>query len=576
MFLINYVYIYMTENEEQPTYFENFDMENFVSPVNADVLEHLLVKYKYNPDETAFLVDGFRNGFDIGYRGITENIQRKSPNLKLRIGSETALWNKVMKEVKAKRYIGPFDSPPFKDFIQSPIGLVPKDGGKDTRLIFHLSYPRGGLSINSQTPKHLTKVIYPSFDEAIRMCIKAGRNCSASKSDMKSAFRILGIKKLHWCLLVLMARSPFDGQIYWFADKNLPFGAAISCSHFQRFSNAIAYLTGKRIEMNQDPLNYLDDFLFVALLKYWCDAQLSEFLKICEEIGFPVSLEKTFWGATRLIFLGLLIDTYKQIVSIPAEKVIRAVNLITEILSGRKTTVKILQRACGYLNFLCKCIVPGRAFTRRLYSHYSPLMKPYHHVNVNQEMRADLTIWLDFLKSPEAYCRPFMDFSRILTAQDLDWFTDASGVVGYGGIHNGSWFAAQWDKQFLLESRPSIQYQELFAVAVSVILWANKYQNQRICLFVDNKSVRDMINSSTSGCKNCMVLIRMIVMHCMKWNVRIFAKYIPTKENSLADALSRAEPHRFWSEVKRQNLSVKFEPDEIPEHMWPVQKIWKS
>ena len=47
-----------------------------------------------------------------------------------------------MKEIAEKRMAGPFEDIPFEHFIQSPIGLVPKDGGKKTRLIFHLSYPR--------------------------------------------------------------------------------------------------------------------------------------------------------------------------------------------------------------------------------------------------------------------------------------------------------------------------------------------------------------------------------------------------------------------------------------------------
>ena len=84
-------------------------------------------------------------------------MQVKAPNIKLRIGSETELWNKVMKEVKLKHFAGPFKDIPYEeDFIQSPIGLVPKDNGKDTRLIFHLSYPRtgpGSTSVNANTPK---------------------------------------------------------------------------------------------------------------------------------------------------------------------------------------------------------------------------------------------------------------------------------------------------------------------------------------------------------------------------------------------------------------------------------------
>ena len=70
------------------------------------------------------------------------------------------LWNKVMKEVEVKCYVGPFPEPPFANFIQSPIGLVPKD----IRLIFHLSYPKNSnKSINANTLKELCKVTYPDL-----------------------------------------------------------------------------------------------------------------------------------------------------------------------------------------------------------------------------------------------------------------------------------------------------------------------------------------------------------------------------------------------------------------------------
>ena len=82
----------------------------------------------YDPIETQFLVNGFRDGFSLGYAR-TDPVTLKAPNLKLSIGNETILWNKVMKEVKLKRYAGPFERIPFDDdYIQSPIGLVPKDG----------------------------------------------------------------------------------------------------------------------------------------------------------------------------------------------------------------------------------------------------------------------------------------------------------------------------------------------------------------------------------------------------------------------------------------------------------------
>ena len=142
-----------------------------------------------------------------------------------------------MKEVKLKRFAGPYERIPFNGgYIQSPIGLVPKDDGKDQRLIFHLLYPRKtGQSLNDNTPREFCSVQYPDFQRAIELCIRAGVNCNISKSDMTAAFRNLGIRKKDWRWLILKAKSPMDGKFYYFIDKCLPFGASISCALFQEF-----------------------------------------------------------------------------------------------------------------------------------------------------------------------------------------------------------------------------------------------------------------------------------------------------------------------------------------------------
>lgn len=131
-------------------------------------LRRLLEETCYDRKKSEFLIDGFTNGFSIEYAGKTD-VKLRAANLKLNgVGNKTMLWNKVMKEVQAKRYAGPFNKIPFEHYIQSPIGLVSKDGGKDVRLIFHLSFPRNGdTSVNANTPKDLCKVKYPDFCKAI-------------------------------------------------------------------------------------------------------------------------------------------------------------------------------------------------------------------------------------------------------------------------------------------------------------------------------------------------------------------------------------------------------------------------
>ena len=197
--------------------------------------------------------------------------------------------------------------------------------------------------------------------------MKAGKGCKMSKSDMTSAFRNLGILCRQWKYLIMKAESPLDNKVYYFVDKCLPFGAAISCAVFQKFSDAIAYVV-KRTS-GKENLNYLDDFLFITLLKSLCDGQLNYFLKVCRDINFPVSVEKTYFSDTQMVFLGFLIDSVRQLVLIPMDKIDKGRDLIEGILGNgwKKVTVKKLQNICGFLNFLGRCILPGRAFTRRLY-----------------------------------------------------------------------------------------------------------------------------------------------------------------------------------------------------------------
>ena len=191
----------------------------------------------------------------------------------------------------------------------------------------------------------------------------------------------------------MKATSPLDGKTYYFFDKCIPFGSSRSCALFQAVSDAIAHIV--RYATHQELVNYLDDFLFAALIKLVCNGHLNKFLEICAKIKFPVALNKTVFATTVITFLGFLIDTIHKCVSIPVEKVERAKKLIQYVLNKKKVTVKGIQKLCGFLNFLCRVVVPGRAFTRRLYSYTVGFtLKPHHHVLVKKEIRQDLATWL--------------------------------------------------------------------------------------------------------------------------------------------------------------------------------------
>ena len=538
--------MYISASQEKVLEYENLNLKDIVTPVKVGVYEQLLKESGYDKDKTRYLVSGFKSGFSSGYQG-PKKVSREANNLILRVGSKTELWNKVMSEVQANRYAGPFKQVPHKYFIQSPIGLVPKDKGTKTRLIFHLSYPKTGDSVNSGIPKELCTVKYPDFMDAVRLCFKAGKNCKCGKSDMSMAFRNIPMDRKSWKFLVLKCKHPISGEIYYFVDKCMPFGTSISCAIFQEFSNSVAHIV--RFKTKKPLVNYLDDYFFVALMKMLCDAQMSYFLEVCRQINFPVSLEKTVWGTTLLTFLGLLIDSVNQLICIPMDKLERAQNMIGYFLNKRnqKVTVLEVQKLAGFLNFLCRAIVPGRAFVRRLYNLTAETkLLPHHHVRITEEIRLDLNIKKTFLDQPLIFSRPFLD-SVVRTAKDVGMYSDASGssIKGAGTYCGSAWTVCQWDKIWMDTEQPSIEYLELYGVTIGILLWLNKFGNSTIKLHCDNESVYRMINKSSTSCKNCMVLIRIIVLECLKCNVHLTAEWLSTGDNGMADALSRMDFKRF-------------------------------
>ena len=239
----------------------------------------------------------------------------------------------------------------------------------------------------------------------------------SGKTDVQSAFRVVPLSIASWNWLIFKAENPKTGLIQYFVDKCLPFGASISCSHFQRISDGLKHIT--QVKTGEPITNYLDDFLFLAITMWRCNQILQQFLQICEQIGFPIAMEKMEWATEVLTFLGIFLDGRHYVLSIPLEKRDKAISLLNKMLRKNKTTIWDLQALCGYLNFLGKAIYLGRVFTRRMYAKYANLVqtklagygtdhddmtvvkfhpKPFHHIKLDTEFKRDCQVWLTFLQ----------------------------------------------------------------------------------------------------------------------------------------------------------------------------------
>ena len=230
-----------------------------------------------------------------------------------------------------------------------------------------------------------------------------------------------------------------------------------------------------------------------------------------------------------------------------------------------------LQQLCGFLNFLGR----ARAFTRRLYAKILANFKPYYHIRLDDKMILDLELWKHFLLNPTIFSRPFMDFSHIFNASDLNFYSDASRnfSLGFGAYCDKSWLQGSWKQVGITaEMEPSIQYLELYALTAAVLAWLHRFQNNRIIIFCDNQAVVSMVNNNSSSCRNCMILIRFIVLQCLIHNVKLTAKYVCSKSNEISDSLSRLQTLHF--KTLTQHLDMDHEPTQITKEISYVPDIW--
>ena len=120
------------------------------APISIQHLEAALSGYS-DQHFVSQLCNNFKFGVHIGFQG--QRTPRFSRNLPTAFANTDIVSSNLAREVSLDRTAGPFDTPPFKNFQVSPIGLVPKKNSNKFRTIFYLSYPKSGsTSINCSIP----------------------------------------------------------------------------------------------------------------------------------------------------------------------------------------------------------------------------------------------------------------------------------------------------------------------------------------------------------------------------------------------------------------------------------------
>ena len=159
----------------------------------------------------------------------------------------------------------------------------------------------------------------------------------------------------------------------------------------------------------------------------------------------------------------------------------------------------------------------------------------------------------------------------------LNLYSDATLNLnlGMGAIFDTHWIVRKWEKTFIVNRKPSIEYLELYALVSGILTWQNapELNNARVEIFCDNESVKYMVNDHSTNCPQCLKLVRVLTLNNIKHNRQIFVRHVRSKLNTLADAISRLNWAEFWRHAPK---NVRAIPDKIPDTLWPMEKIWDA
>ena len=373
--------------------FRDLPSTHALTQVNVDRLE---LELKYFPDEQFVnqLCNDLREGTRIGYTG--PRLPRLSKNLPSATQHPQVVSETLAKEVELGRVAGPFNSPPFSNLQVSPIGVIPKKHSDKFRLIFHLSYPKQGGSINACISKEDYSLQYTKIDNAIKALLTFGPGTFMAKTDIERAFKIFPIHRDDWEFLGMLWEDKY------YVDLFLLFGLRSAPFKFNNLSIAIAWILLFKCLISYADF-ILDDFLIMEPRSSSppydqpCKISLEAMLLTMKNLGIPISLHKTEGPVTVIQVLGILLDSNRTEARLPDDKVQRLWEELSKWHNKKSATLRELQSLIGTLNFACRVVPPGCPFLQRIIQLTHKVTKPHHHIKLNAGFREDIRMWQIFL-----------------------------------------------------------------------------------------------------------------------------------------------------------------------------------
>lgn len=350
-------------------------------------------------------------------------------------------------------------------------------------------------------------------------------NCHMATLDLKDAFHLVPIADTFKKYL----RFLFNEQVYEF--NCLPFGLNTAPYVFTKLMKPV--ITFLR-ELGILCVIYLDDILLFENTKQQCTNNVQVTRELLEKLGFVINETKSqLEPNTKQKFLGFILNTDEMKIELPFEKREKIEKILKKFKVNSVHTIREFASLIGTLTSCCLAAKYGWAHVKDLEREKFLALENNNgnfnaRIKLSNRVKDDLDWWK--INIPHT----FNPISSPKIVKEI--FTDAS-LLGWGASCTNETAHGFWNNH---ERKMNINILELKAALFGLKCFAKDPTNCDILLRIDNTTAISYINRM-GGIKfeNLNFLAKSIWTWCEKRNIWIYASYISSKENTVADHESR-------------------------------------
>ena len=352
-----------------------------------------------------------------------------------------------------------------------------------------------------------------------------------AKVDLKDAYFMIPIHEEDRAFL----KFSFKEHTYQF--QCLPFGLACAPWVFTKILKPVAALLR---QLGVRLIVYIDDILILAESKEAARDHAIGLVYLLENLGFAVSRAKCQLEPTQTIeFLGFLVNSLKQELSLPQGKIKKIRAEIRALLEGRQVAIRKLSQLLGKLQAATRAVPLAPLFFRKLQRALRRGLEQSgqdysRQLTLFTEEYEELQWWLDHLT--------VWNGKSFLTEKPSMVIESDASTQGWGATCEGVRTGGPWSPE---ERQWHINCLEALAAFHALKCFVRDKKGVTVLLRLDNTSAVSYVNKlGGTVSPRLNSIVRDLWLWCMNRDVSLTAEHLPGILNTIADEESRVMKDR--------------------------------